>query len=194
MINLIYQTWDEDLGALPNSIPYWKRSKEYYKDYGNVKFQYLEELLDYAGISYNKCKPDQALHHTEKFWYHIQPEWIDLSFFYENVFHYIDDDVLNSIKFNNNVNILLWFPSEGFNLSMPRFIDDILYTLGDKGIPEEKVYLVFGDLRIEENFKSYCKLKNIDSKIIFLHVFTIKFRKQNPKTIRNDSKTSQKCS
>ena len=99
-LNLIYQTWDEELGALPNSIPYWKRNKKYFKDYGNVKYQYLEELLDYAGISYNKCKPDQALHHTEKFWYHIQPEWIDLSFFYENVFHYIDDDVLNSIIFN----------------------------------------------------------------------------------------------
>ena len=92
-------------------------------------------------------------------------------------FHYIDDDVLNSIIFNDNVNILLWFPSEGFNLSMPRFIDDILYTLGDKGIPEEKVYLVFGDIRIEENFKSYCKLKNIDSKIktFGLNIFELNY-------------------
>jgi hypothetical protein len=176
-LNLIYQTWDKELGALPNSIPFWKRNKEHFKNYGNVKYQYLEELLDYAGITYNKCKPDQALHHKEKFWYHIQPEWIDLSFFYENVFHYIDEDVLNTIKFNKNVNILLWFPSEGFNLSMPRFIDDIMYTLADKNIPEEKVYLVFGDLRIEQNFKDYCKLKNIQSKIktFGLNIFELNY-------------------
>jgi len=47
-LNLIYQTWDKELGALPNSIPFWKRNKEHFKNYGNVKYQYLEELLDYA--------------------------------------------------------------------------------------------------------------------------------------------------
>ena len=53
MINLLYQTHDKDKGYLPNSIPYWKRNEKYYKNYGNVKFQYLEELLDYAGVKYN---------------------------------------------------------------------------------------------------------------------------------------------
>ena len=36
------------------------------------------------------------------YWYHIQPDWIDLSFFYENVFHYIDDNVMQKIKTQNN--------------------------------------------------------------------------------------------
>ena len=42
---------------------------------------------------------------------------------------------------------------------MPRFMDDLLWTLGDKGIPDDKIHLVFGDLRMEENFKTY--LKNV---------------------------------
>ena len=177
MINLLYQTQDKDKGYLPNSIPHWKRNDEYYKNYGNVKFQYLEELLDYSNISYNKCNLDHAIKSTETFWYHIQPEWIDLSFFYENVFHYIDEDYLRAIRIEENVKILLWFPSEGFHLDMPRFIDDILYTLGDKGIPEEKVYLVFGDLRIEENFKHYCNKKKIDCKIktFGLNIFELNY-------------------
>ena len=160
-INLLYQTHDEDKGYLPNCIPFWKRNDQYYKNYGNVKFQYLEELLDYGNIKYNKCNIDHAIKSKETFWFHIQPEWIDLSFFYENVFHYIDEEYLRAIQHEPNVKVLLWFPSEGFHLDMPRFIDDILYTLSDKGIPEEKVYLVFGDLRIEENFKHYCKTKRI---------------------------------
>jgi len=114
---------------------------------------------------------------SQTFWYHIQREWIDLSFFYENVFHYIDEEFLRAIRMEDNVKILLWFPSEGFHLDMPRFIDDILYTLGDKGIPEEKVYMVFGDLRIEENFKHYCKKKKIDCKIktFGLNIFELNY-------------------
>ena len=176
-LKLLYQTHDSDKGYLPNCIPYWKRNNEYYKNYGNVKFQYLEELLDYAGVKYDKCNMDHAQKSSETFWFHIQPEWIDLSFFYENVFHYIDEDYLRAIRMEENVKVLLWFPSEGFHLDMPRFIDDILYTLGDKGIPEEKIYLVFGDLRIEENFKHYCKKKKIECKIntFGLNIFELNY-------------------
>ena len=105
MINLLYQTHDKDKGYLPNSIPYWKRNEKYYKNYGNVKFQYLEELLDYAGVKYNKCNLDHSIKSSQTFWYHIQPEWIDLSFFYENVFHYIDEDFLRAIRMEDNVKI-----------------------------------------------------------------------------------------
>ena len=176
-INLLYQTYDEHKGHLPNCIPFWKRTPEYFKNYGNVKYKYLEELLEYGDVKYNKCTLDHAIKSTETFWFHIQPEWIDLSFFYENVFHYIDDDYLRAIKFEPNVKILLWFPSEGFPLDMPRFIDDILYTLSDKGIPEDKVYLVFGDLKIQKNFEHYCKNKKIDSKLktFGLNIFELNY-------------------
>ena len=33
----------------------------------------------------------------------IQPEWIDLSRFYENVFAFIDEDMLNQIKCNDQI-------------------------------------------------------------------------------------------
>ena len=164
-INLLYQTHDEQKGYLPNCIPFWKRTPEHFKNYGNVKYEYLEELLEYGNVTINKCNLNHAQKSTETFWFHIQPEWIDLSFFYENVFHYINEDYIRAIRTEPNVKVLLWFPSEGFHLSMPRFIDDILYTLNDKGIPEEKVYMVFGDLRIQENFEYYCKKKKIDSKL-----------------------------
>lgn len=164
-INLLYQTHDEQKGYLPNCIPFWKRNDEYFKNYGNVKYQYLEELLEYGDVQFNKCTIDHAQKSSETFWFHIQPEWIDLSFFYENVFHYIDEDYLRAIRMEPNVKVLLWFPSEGFHLNMPRFIDDILYSLNDKGIPHEKVYMVFGDIRIQENFEYYCKKKKINSQI-----------------------------
>ena len=154
-INLLYQSQDEGGARLPNCIPFWKRSKEFHKNWGNVKYQYLEELLEYANIGVNICSLDHAQKSSQDFWFHIQPEWIDLSFFYENVFHYIDEEYMRAIQMEPNVKVLLWFPSEGFHLSMPRFIDDILWTLGDKGIPEEKIHIVFGDIRFEENFKHY---------------------------------------
>ncbi len=176
-LNLLYQTQTEENGFIANSIPYWKRTPEYYKNWGNVKFNYMEEMFDYAGVKYNKCTLEHAQKSNQTFWYHIQPEWIDLSFFYENVFHYIDDDYLRAIRMEDNVKILLWFPSEGFHLSMPRFIEDIMYSLADKGIPEEKLYIVFGDLRIEENFKTYLKKKKIDSKIktFGLNIFELNY-------------------
>tara|TARA_B100000989_G_scaffold120888_1_gene89178 strand:- start:13117 stop:14457 length:1341 start_codon:yes stop_codon:yes gene_type:complete len=176
-INLLYQSKDEEGARLPNCIPPWKRNKGYFKNYGNVKYQYLEEILDYADISVNICNLDQAQRSNQDFWFHIQPEWIDLSFFYENVFHYIDEDYLRAIKLEPNVKVLLWFPTEGFHLSMPHFIDDILWTLGDKGIPEEKIYIVFGDVRFEENFKSYCKKKKIKSKVktFGLNIFELNY-------------------
>jgi hypothetical protein len=176
-INLLYQSQDEEGARLPNCIPFWKRSKEFHKNWGNVKYQYLEELLDYANIGVNICSLDHAQKSSQDFWFHIQPEWIDLSFFYENVFHYIDKEYMRAIQMEPNVKVLLWFPSEGFHLSMPRFIDDILWTLGDKGIPEEKIHIVFGDIRFEENFKHYCKKKRINSKIktFGLNIFELNY-------------------
>lgn len=176
-INLLYQSQDEEGARLPNCIPFWKRSKEFYKNWGNVKYQYLEELLEYANIGVNICSLDHAQKSSQDFWFHIQPEWIDLSFFYENVFHYIDDEYMRAIRMEPNVKVLIWFPSEGFHLSMPRFIDDLLWTLGDKGIPEEKIHIVFGDLRFEENFKHYCKKKKINSKIktFGLNIFELNY-------------------
>ena len=77
-----------------------------------------------------------------------------MAFFYENVFHHIDDKVLNLLRDpNNKVRLLIWFPSEGFHLSMPRFLDDITWSINDKGIPFEKVVMVYGDLKIEKNYE-----------------------------------------
>ena len=93
-INLLYQTWI-DGRPLPNCIPFWKRNNEHHNNWGNVKYEYLEEILDYCNINFTKNNPDALATSGETFWFHIQPEWIDLSFFYENVFHFIDEDMLN---------------------------------------------------------------------------------------------------
>ena len=53
-INLLYQTHDEQKGYLPNCIPFWKRTPEHFKNYGNVKYEYLEELLEYGNVTINK--------------------------------------------------------------------------------------------------------------------------------------------
>ena len=176
-INLLYQTW-LDGRPLPNCIPFWKRNNEHHNNWGNVKYEYLEEILDYCNVNYTKNNPDALATSGETFWFHIQPEWIDLSFFYENVFHFIDEDILNQIKCNDQIKILIWFPTEGFNLDMPRFMDDLLWTLGDKGIPDDKIYLVFGDLRMEENFKTYLKKRRLGSaiKTFGLNIFELNYR------------------
>tara|TARA_A100001011_G_scaffold349366_1_gene387922 strand:- start:14788 stop:16119 length:1332 start_codon:yes stop_codon:yes gene_type:complete len=176
-INLLYQTWIDDK-PWPNCIPTWKRNKEYFNNWGNVKYEYLEEILDYSGIEYTRNTTEALATSDETFWFHIQPEWIDLSFFYENVFHFIDEDVLNQIKCNDQIKILIWFPTEGFNLDMPKFMENILWTIGDKGIPDDKVYLVFGDLRIEENFKTYLKKHKLESaiKTFGLNIFELNYR------------------
>ncbi len=178
MINLLYQSQLPTGKHLPNSIPFGKRSAEFVNQWGNVKNDYLEEMLDYAGIGYNQYTIKDAEKNNElTYWYHIQPDWIDLSFFYENVFHYIDDNVMQKIKTQNNYKILIWFPTEGFNLSMPRFMDDILWTLGDKGIPHEKVYLVFGDMRMKENFQTYLKDRRLTSemKVFGMNIFELNY-------------------
>ena len=165
MINLLYQTWINN-APISNSVPPHKR-KQNPNGYGNVKSYYLEKMLEVVGIEWKSLTVDN-FDPKEITYYHIQPEWIDLAFFYENVFHNIDDKVLNLLRDpKNNVRLLIWFPSEGFHLSMPRFLDDITWSINDKGIPFEKVTMVYGDLKIEHNYEKYMFYKRMgnDQKI-----------------------------
>jgi len=172
MINLLYQTWINEV-PISNSVPPHKR-KINSNGYGNVKCNYIEKMFEVEDIKWNS-KSISTVNPNEITYYHIQPEWIDLAFFYENVFHHIDDNVLNLLRDpNNKVRILIWFPSEGFHLSMPRFLDDITWSINDKGIPFDKVYMVYGDLNIEQNYKTYMKIKRLgDDQKINMYPFNI---------------------
>jgi len=92
--------------------------------------------------------------------------------------HIIKSIFLLKKIFIDQIKILIWFPTEGFNLDMPKFMENIIWTIGDKGIPDDKVYLVFGDLRIQENFKNYLKRHKIDSaiKTFGLNIFELNYR------------------
>jgi len=165
MLNLLYQTWINN-APISNSVPPHKR-KTNSNGYGNVKSHYLEKMLEVVGLEWKSLTVDN-LDPNEITYYHIQPEWIDLAFFYENVFHYIDDKVLNMLRDpNSKVRLLIWFPSEGFHLSMPRFLDDITWSINDKGIPFNKVTMVYGDLNIKKNYEKYLFHKRLgnDQKI-----------------------------
>ena len=172
MLNLLYQTWIGGV-PIPNSIPPHKR-KINANGYGNVKANYLEKMLEVQNIQWNS-KSINDVHTNQIMYYHIQPEWIDLAFFYENVFHNIDEPILNLLRNpNNNIRVLIWFPSEGFHLSMPRFLDDIIWSINDKGIPFEKVYMVYGDLNIIGSYKAYQRAKRIgDDQKINVYPFNI---------------------
>jgi len=178
MINLLYQTWINGV-PISNSVPYHKR-KINSNGYGNVKANYLEKMLEVVDAEWNSKTIDNV-DPNEITYYHIQPEWIDLAFFYENVFHYIDEPVLNLLRDpNNKVRLLIWFPSEGFHLSMPRFLDDIIWSINDKGIPFEKVTMVYGDLNIEKSYEKYCFHKRVSDdqkfKIYPFNVFETNYR------------------
>jgi len=178
MLNLLYQTWINNI-PISNSVPPHKREIDS-NGYGNVKSNYLEKMLEVVDIDWNS-KSINNINPNEITYYHIQPEWIDLAFFYENVFHYIDEPILNLLRNpNNNIRLLLWFPSEGFHLSMPKFLDDMTWSINDKGIPSSKIYIVYGDLNIKKNYDTYLFNKKIGQdqkfKVYPFNVFETNYR------------------
>jgi len=149
MITLFYQSGFE----IPNSVPVHLRSKNI-AEYKSVKPRFITEICNYLNIQYRQV--DRNTWHGETAYYHIELEWIDQAMIYRNVFACIDNDILSLIRDSeSNLRILLWFPNEGFSLSMPRFIEIIDFCIKDLNIPEAKVYFVFGDINIESNFQRY---------------------------------------
>jgi len=151
LITLYYQT---DI-RIPNSIPYHLRSTEEY-NFKSVKPTFISEYSSYLKIPIRKVTKET--YKGEKAFYHIEIDWIDQATIWQNVFTWIDNDVLQLLQnTSSKLNLLLWFPNEGFPLSFPRFIDIIDYCLKELKIPDKKVFFVFGDLNIQENYGKYIK-------------------------------------
>jgi hypothetical protein len=149
MITLFYQT---EIG-IPNSIPPHLRSVET-TEYKSVKPTFIAEICNYLKIPFRQV--DKKTWNGESAYYHVEIEWIDQAMIYRNIFEWIDDDILKIIKDRHSqLKLLLWFPNEGFSLSMPRFIEVIDFCLKDLDIPPSKVYFVFGDVNIEQNYKKW---------------------------------------
>lgn len=156
MVTLFYQTSID----IPNSIPVNMRSKETLELTSVMPM--LAEICSYLNIPIRHVTKDQWKGETA--YYHIEIAWIDQAMIYRNIFEWIDKDVLELIKNREkNLRLLLWFPTEGFSLSLPRFIDIIDFCLKDLNIPPEKVYFVFGDVNIEKNYEKYKNKKNLSS-------------------------------
>ena len=151
MITLFYQSGFD----IPNSVPPHLRSKDEC-DFKSVKPRFITEICNYLNIPYKQVTRENWK--GEPAYYHIELEWIDQSLIYRNVFEWIDRDILELIKNpDSNLRLLIWFPNEGFSLSMPRFIEIIDFCLKDLDIPGNKTYFVFGDINIRENFLKYQK-------------------------------------
>ena len=151
MLNLFYQTHPE----IPNSIPEKYRSQSVKHKAGGVADKYLENMLDQVGIPY-KCYTPETWN-GELAWYIIQIAWIDQATIYNNVFEHIDDKILDLIKNEDcPLKLLISFPTEGFSLKMPRFMDIIDFCIKDKHIPVSQVKFVFGDLNIRNNYNWWC--------------------------------------
>lgn len=172
MITLFYQT-DIDI---PNSLPYHCRETGI-PEISSVKPTFISEYAKYLGIEIEKV--------TKKSWqgntayYHIEIDWIDAAMIWQNVFSYIDKDVIESIKdVNSNLRLLLWFPNEGFDLTMPRFIDIIDYCMKELEIPAGKVYFVFGDLNIKENYRLLEEKGYENINVLGLNSFEAVFHKE----------------
>lgn len=148
MLTLFYQTSTD----IPNSLPLHLRSTEMRDSYKNVVQCFITEICAYLKIPIDQVTKDSWKGQTA--YYHIEISWIDHAMIYQNVFENIDKDVLEIIKDkNSNLRLLLWFPNEGFSLGMPRFINIIDFCIKDLQIPPEKIYFVFGDINIEQNYK-----------------------------------------
>ena len=154
MITLYYQNGIIGGKWFPNSVPYHLRNRPAYKQnlFKGVKPKFITEMCDYLNLPYKQVSAED--YQGELAYYHIEIDWIDQAFVYQNVFEYIDEQPLNLLKdINSNLRLLLWFPNEGFSLDMPRFMDLIDFCCKDLGIPSKKVYLVFGDRNIKDNFE-----------------------------------------
>ena len=161
MLTLYYQTSIE----IPNSIPYHLRNSEI-KSFSSVKPYFITEICRYLKIPYTEVT--KQTWKGEPAYYHIEIDWIDPAMIYQNIFSWIDKDVLETIKdLETNLKLLLWFPNEGFSLSMPRFIDIIDFCLKDLKIPAEKVYFVFGDINIKKNYSIWQKKLDLEKINVF---------------------------
>jgi hypothetical protein len=147
MLTLYYQT---EVG-IPNSIPYHLRNSET-KNFGSVRPYFITEICKYLSIPFKEV--NKQTWQGETAYYHIEIDWIDPAMIYQNIFAWIDKDTLDIIKnLDRDLRLLLWFPNEGFSLSMPRFIDIIDFCIKDLNIPANKVYFVFGDINITQNYE-----------------------------------------
>ena len=112
-------------------------------------------MLDQVNIPY-KCYTHETWN-GELAWYIIQIAWIDQATIYHNVFEHIDDKTLDLIRNEDcPLKLLISFPTEGFSLKMPRFMDIIDFCIKDKAIPISQVKFVFGDLNIKNNYQWMC--------------------------------------
>jgi hypothetical protein len=160
MITLFYQTESKNF-FIPNSIPTHLRTEDSY-DFKSVKPKFIVEICNYLNIPIKQV--NKQTWQGETAYYHIELEWIDQAMIYRNVFEWIDADVLDLIKDKEKkLRLLLWFPNEGFSLSMPRFMDIIDFCIKDLNIPPEKVYFVFGDVNIDKNYKYWTDKKGYSS-------------------------------
>lgn len=161
MLVLYYQT---KIG-IPNSIPYHLRNDET-ENFVSVRPFFITEICQYLKIPYKET--DKESWNNEIAYYHIEIDWIDPAMIYQNVFSWIDKDVLEIIKTpEKNLRLLIWFPNEGFSLSMPRFIDIIDFCLKDLNIPPNKVYFVFGDINVATNYNIWKSKLGLED----IHVF-----------------------
>lgn len=156
MITLYHQSGIIGGKWFPNSVPYHLRDRASYKQnlFKGVKPKFITEMCDYLNLPYKQVSPET--YNGELAYYHVEIDWIDQAFVYQNVFEYIDEVPLNLLKdVNSNLRLLLWFPNEGFSLNMPRFMDLIDFCCKDLDIPSNKVYLVFGDRNIKSNYEKH---------------------------------------
>jgi len=162
MLTLYYQSGMDKGKWIPNSVPRELRTRAAVKQnlFKSVKPKFITEICDYLDIEYKRVTPDTWA--GEPAFYHVEIDWIDQAFVYRNVFEHIDEQPLNLLRsLDSKLKLLLWFPNEGFTLNMPRFIDIIDFCLKDLGIPGHKVFLVFGDINIEKNFRYWRKAKGL---------------------------------
>lgn len=161
MLKLLYQNNIDDI-ILPNCLPIWKRTKIPFNDV-NVRYNNFESILEYLDIPFNYFLPKDI--DDDVYLFVIQPNTIEKAFFFENIFYFIDDDIIDLIHRGFDIRILIWFPYEGFKVDMPFFMDSIHKSLLLRNIPFENCYLIFGDMKINKNYYNWLKKYDIQNNI-----------------------------
>lgn len=119
---------------------------------GIDSYNSIYHILLYNGWPVKLVEPDEITDDVDYF-YTVKPQEfsLNMNISQKTLVDYIPESTLNLIKTHKRVKFLIFFPWEGFDLSLHDYtiVRFINHCVDYHNIPADKIYFVFGDRNIE---------------------------------------------
>lgn len=149
-------------------------------DYSVFNSNDFDQIVDYKSI-YNIIK-DRKNNINYKWFYIVEPHsGLDLFFGHHKIhnqfgLNLISDKAIEEI-INHNGNLLINYTVDGGLGINKDNLNMIVNFIRDKKIPDEKVYIIFADHKIKDNFKKLSVNYNVHDHNFYLHFMSHEFNK-----------------